>query len=109
MPIPSGMIARLRAGGGALDGQTTDEAARAALSRARASGLPSPFDPARTGSRRTGTEGGRIGAGVRPDRLAAALLIPVDERVLRILIQRAYPDALPEENHSPAEDTNDAA
>ena len=109
IPIPSGMIARLRAGGGALDGQATDEAARAALSRARSSGLPSPFDPARTGSRRAGTEGGRIGAGVRPDRLAAALLIPVDERALRILIQRAYPDALPEENHSLAEDTNDAA
>ena len=109
MPIPPGLVARLRTGGGSLDGRATDEAVRTALARARASGLPSPFDSARAGGRRAGTEGGRIGAGLRADRLAAALLVPVHDKALKILIRRAYPDVLPEGNDAPAEDTNHVA
>ena len=109
MPIPPGLVARLRTGGSNLDGRATDEAVRTALARARASGLPSPFDSARAGGRRAGTEGGRIGAGIRADRLAAALLIPVHDKALNILKQRAYPDVLPEGNDAPAEDTNHVA
>ena len=50
LPLPPGLLARLRAGGGSRDGRATDEAVRAALSRARASGLASPFE--RVGSSR---------------------------------------------------------
>lgn len=109
MPIPSGMIARLRAAGDNINGQATDEAARTALTRARASGLPSPFDPARTGSRHAGTTGGRIGAGLRPDRLAATLLIPVNDETMKTLVKLAYPEVFPGENAPPAEDTTNAA
>ena len=54
VPIPSGLVARLRASGGATDGYATDAAVRTALARARASGLPSPFDSIRAGGRRAG-------------------------------------------------------
>ncbi len=109
MPIPPGLLARLRAGGVSQDGHATDAAVRTALDRARASGLPSPFESGRAGGRRPGAEGGRIGAGLRADRLAAALLVPIDDRALKMLVERAFPEAFTEETVESAEDTNDAA
>ena len=109
IPLPPGLVARLRIGGDSLDGRATDAVVRAALARARASGLPSPFESGRAGGRRTGAEDSRIGAGLRPDRLAAALLIPIDDWALKGLVVRAYPDALDEEHLESAEDMNDAA
>lgn len=104
LPMPPGLLARLRAGGGSRDGRTTDEAVRVALSRARASGLASPFE--RVGSH--GHPSSRFGAGVRADRLAASLLIPIGERNLKALLARAWPGALPDDD-SQMEDTTDAA
>ena len=109
MPIPPGLVARLRTGGPSLDGSATDTVVRAALARARASGRPSPFEPERAGGRRSGAKGNRIGAGLRAERLAAALLIPIDDHALKMVVERAYPDALTEEHVESAEDTNDAA
>lgn len=108
MPVPPGLISRLRAGGDSLDGRATDAAVRLALARARASGLPTPFDGARAGARQSALEGGRMGAGVRADRLAAALLIPIGDQALTALIERAYPGALPEDNDMTTEDTTNA-
>ena len=93
MPVPPGLITRLRAGGNARDGRATDAAVRNAFGRARASGLPTPFDDMRWGFRKSAIEGGRMGAGVAADRLAAALLIPISERGLTSLLARAYPGA----------------
>ncbi len=104
LPLPPGLLARLRAGGGSRDGRATDEAVRTALVRARASGLASPFDPA--GSH--GHAASRIGVGVRADRLAASLLIPIGDRDLKALLARVWPDALPDDGF-PTEKTTDAA
>lgn len=90
LPVPPGLVARLRDGGSGRDGRATDDAVRTALARARASNLPSPFDPARAGGYRTDSDGGRIGAGVQADRLAAALLIPVHDWTLMKSLERAY-------------------
>lgn len=103
MPIPpGGPVARLRAGGGARDGRATDAAARAALTRARASGLVSPFESSRA-------ETGHIGAGLRADRLAAALLVPIDDNALKALVERVWPGAFPEDGTDSAEDVSNAA
>ena len=109
MPVPPGLVARLRAGGSSSDGRATDAAVRLALARARASGLPTPFAAARAGSRASTIEGGRMGAGVSADRLAAALLIPIGDRHLTALIERAYPGALPDDDNATTEDTTHAA
>ena len=109
MPVPPGLVARLRTGDDSRDGRATDAVVRAALARARASGLPSPFESGRAGGRRPGAEISRIGAGLRADRLAAALLIPIDDHALKILVGRAFPDTFPEEHVESAEDPNDAA
>ena len=109
LPIPPGLVSRLRAGGNNLGGYATDAAVRIALARARASGVPSPFDPARAGGRAGTGKGSRIGAGLPADRLAAALLIPVGDQALRTLINRAYSGAIPEGNTESMEDTFDAA
>ena len=61
----------------AADGASTAQAVGVAFSRARSSGLPSPFDPLRAGGRSSAEAAGRMGAGIPADRLAAALLIPV--------------------------------
>ena len=108
MPVPPGLIARLRAGGNSRDGRATDAAVRLALGRARASGLPTPFRAARPGSRVSTGEGGRMGAGVPADRLAAALLIPVSARELATLIERAYPGDPTDDDHVTTEDTTHA-
>ncbi len=104
LPLPPGLLARLRAGGSSRDGRTIDEAIRTALARARASGLASPFDPA--GS--YGHAASRIGAGIRADRLAASLLIPIGEYGLKALLARVSPESLPHDNF-PTEETTDAA
>ena len=100
LPLPQGLLARLRAARGCLNGQATDEAVRAAFNRARASGLVSVFDPARL----HGPPSSRIGAGVRADRLAASLLIPIRNRTLKKLLVQAYPN-----NNTHIQETNDAA
>jgi CRISPR-associated protein Csx17 len=98
LPVPPGLIARLRTG-------ETDAAVRSALARARASGLASPFDPARMGDTKT-----RFGAGLEGDRLAAALLIPLHPRDLHRLIDVAYAAPADDENTPPpSEETTDAA
>ena len=109
MPLPPGFVARLRAGGNSRDGRATDAAVRLALARARASGLPTPFGAARSGSRATTIEGGRMGAGVPADRLAAALLIPLGDRALAAMIERAFPGAPTDDDNVTTEDTTHAA
>ena len=108
LPVPPGLIVRLRAGGDSRDGRATDAAVRLALARARASGLPAPFADAHSGSRGSASAGGRMGAGVSADRLAAALLIPIDDRGLSALIARAYPGAPTDDDHLTTEDTTHA-
>ena len=105
LPVPPGLVPQLRAGGSHPDGRASDAAVRTALARARGSGIPSPFDPARSGGRPGIAERSRYGAGVPADRLAAALLIPIGDRALKALMDRAYPDAIAE----PMEATTDAA
>ena len=105
MPVPPGLVARLRAGGDSRDGRATDPVVRLALARARASGLPTPFDTSRSGAREPV---GRMGAGVPADRLAASLLIPIRDMALTALVERAYPGALPEDDNVTIEDTKNA-
>ena len=109
VPVPPGLVARLRTGGASLDGKATDAAVRIALARCRGSGVPSIFDPARAGGRAGAGENSRAGAGLRADRLAGALLIPVGDNGLKPLIDRAYPGAIPEHKSESMEVTTDAA
>ncbi len=104
LPVPPGLLARLRAGGGSRDGRVTDEAVRAGLIRARASGIASPFNP----SSSHGRGPSRIGVGVRADRLAASLLIPIGERDLKAMLARVWPGAVPDDE-SQMEGTTDVA
>ena len=108
MPVPRGILARLRASGDKRDGQATDLAVRTALARARASGLSTPFDAMRSSSGRTVVEGSRIGVGVAADRLAAALLIPIGKMTLTALLWRAYPGSLPENDKLITEELTNA-
>ena len=104
MPVPPGLIAHLRAGGGSPDGRATDAAVQLAMARARASGLTAPFGAAHSGSRGSILERGRMGAGVKGDRLAAALLIPISDLALTTLVKRAYPGTLTDHNDPTTED-----
>ncbi len=79
IPVPPGLVRRLRAG-------RVDEAVRLAMSRCRASGLASPFDGNRFDAASTS-----FGVSLDGERVAAALLIPLSEFGLRSLIERAYP------------------
>ena len=79
IPLPTGLLGRLRSG-------DVDEAVRLALARAGASGIGSPFRP---GSSSRGTTS--FGVGLSGRRLAAALLIPLHEHGSRALLQRTYP------------------
>ena len=108
IPIPPGLVGQLRAGGQRQDGRATDRAVRTAFSRARSSGLPSPYDPVQSGGGISPLHGGRIGVGVRPDRLAAAMLIPISDRGLSSLLRRAYPGTIPDTatTHSSEETPN---
>ena len=104
LPIPPEIVSRLRAGGTRCDGRMTDVVVRAALARARSSGMPSPFEFARSGGRRREVRAGRFGAGLSAARLAAALLIPVGGSVVKSLVDRAYPGVLTETNTESTED-----
>lgn len=84
MPIPPGLVTRLRTARGS-DQRRIGEAVRAAMARTRGSGLPSPFDS------RLSAPGARLAGGLPADRLAASLLIPIHDRALTALVQRAYP------------------
>ena len=78
LPQPPGLLARLRSG-------NVDEAVRLALSRARASGVASPF----AGGSATRTTG--FGVGLDGPRLAAAMLLPIQNHQLLSLLERTYP------------------
>ncbi len=104
LPVPPGLVARLRAGGNSRDGRAADAAVRTALSRASASGLVSPFDPARSRSGGVGASSGHLGAGVAADRLAAALLVPISNMGLKALLKRAFPGTLPENDTQTTEE-----
>lgn len=97
LPIPNGLIARLRAAGGSRHGHATNLAVREALARARASGWPSPFGFEQAAGLRAADTGGCIGAGLRADRLAASLLIPISEEATKSLVKRAFPEVFPDE------------
>lgn len=109
LPIPNGLIARMRAAGRSHRGHATNLAVGEALARARGSGLPSPFGPERTAGVRAGDVGGCIGAGLRADRLAASLLIPISEEATESLVERAFPGVFPDDTDESTEVTNHAA
>ena len=73
LPIPSGLVSRLRSG-------RVEEAVHMALTRAHASGIVCSF------AGRKISQKAQMGR-----RLAAALLIPLDEYGLKTLMERAYP------------------
>ena len=108
LPVPPELVPKLRTGGNRLDGRATDDAVRIALARMRGSGISSPFDSARSGGRPGVAECSRHGAGMPSDRLAAALLIPIGDQALKILVNRAYPGAIAEPITEPMESTTDA-
>ena len=105
IPTPPGLIGQLRAGGRTRDGRAVDHAVRTAFSRARSSGLPSPYDPIQSSVGVSTLRSGRIGVGVQPDRLAAAMLIPISDRGLTSLLRRAYPGAIPDTAIHSSEET----
>lgn len=108
IPIPPSLLGQLRAGGQSQDGRQIDQAVRAAFTRSRSSGLPSLYDPIQSAGGASVLNGGRIGIGIRPDRLAAAMLIPISDRGLASLLLRAYPGAIPDTAiHSLEETLND--
>ena len=106
VPIPPGLIGRLRRRAPSKDGRVIDLAVRAAFARARSSGLPSPYDPVRSEGRAAVLGTGRIGVGVQPDRLAAALLIPVADQALQSLLRRAFPGTIHDTHHPQEEEKN---
>ena len=106
VPMPPGLVARLRAGGDSRDGRSIGHAVLAAFSRARSSGMPSPYDPVASGGGASALRGGRIGAGIRPDRLAAAMLIPIADHGLASLLRRAYPGTIPDIAFHPQEESS---
>ena len=108
LPIPTGLVSRLRAAGNGRNGVATDQAVNAAFSRARSSGLSSPYGKLQAGGSSASGSGGRVGVGIRADRLAAALLIPVSRRALVSLLGRAYPESVTEPTES-TEDHPDAS
>ena len=108
LPIPPGLVGQLRGGGANPNGRATDAAVSAAFARARASGLSSPYDPIRSGGRQSSLHSGRIGVGLPPDRLAAALLIPVTDKALTSLLRQAYPGAVPDTTY-PTEETQNGS
>lgn len=94
IPIPPELVAQLRVGGRSLDGRVVDRAVLNTFERARASGMPSPFDPIQSGA--DALKCSRFGVGVRPDRLAASLLIPISDPDMKSLLRQAYPGVLTE-------------
>lgn len=100
LPVPLEVLSRLRTARG------VDEAVRIGLGRARSAGIACPFYESWTRPR-TGTVG-HPGFGVSARRLAAALLIPLDNRTLKDLIDRAYPGAIPDIRNTTEDVDNDA-
>jgi CRISPR-associated protein Csx17 len=90
LPVPPGLVARLRAG-------DIDSALMLACRRARASGLPLTFELGRKNV-----------ADVEGPRLLAALLIPIRQTNLERVMKRAYP-ALFDDTKTPKENPADAA
>ena len=109
LPIPSGLLPRLRAAGSSRDGRATNEAVRIALARARGSGATSPFDAVRSGGRRPSGEVSLFGAGLRADRLAASMLIPISDYALKSLWARAYTESTAEQAGNQQEHATDGA
>ena len=107
LPIPPGLVSRLRAGGGSLNGRVVAGVVHTAFTRARSSGLASPYDAGESGSGVAARYSNRIGVGIRPDRLAAAMLIPISRRGLARLLHRAYPGATSDNANPPPEETSD--
>ena len=105
IPIPPDLVGQLRAGGQSEDGRVIDRAVRLAFSRARSSGLPSIYDPLQAAGGASVQNGGRIGVGIRADRLAAAMLIPISNRGLASLLLRAYPGSIPDTASQSLEET----
>lgn len=109
LPVPSGLLPPLRAAGSSRDGRATNEAVRIAFARARGSGATSPFDAVRSGGRRPSGEKSLFGAGLRADRLAASMLIPVSDYALQSLWARAYIESTAEQAGNHQEKTTDGA
>ena len=109
MPIPPGLVAHLRRGGSRRDGRATNFAFGVAIARARASGLPSPFDASVTGGRLGTADVSCFGAGIAANRLAAAMLIPITDHALVGLLNRAYPGAVAVPDAQSTEEMIDAA
>ena len=91
IPVPPGLVTQLRAGGQSLDGRVISRAVLNAFERARSSGIPSPFDPIKSGAGAHARQCGRFGVGVRPDRLTASLLIPIFDSGVKSLLRQSYP------------------
>ncbi len=89
LPVPPGLVARLRTG-------DVGAAMALALQRARASGLPISFEPRREDA-----------VGIDGPRLLAALLIPIRQMDLGRVMQRAYPRLF--ESKEPLQLKEDAA
>ncbi len=106
IPIPPNLIGLLRSGGTSLDGREINRAVHSAFARARSSGLISSYDPIRSSGGAAALGSSRIGVGVRPDRLAAAMLIPISNFGLSSLLRRAYPGTIAGTNHSSEETPN---
>ena len=94
IPVPPGILPLLRSAAG-NDSRRIRDAVHLGLQRARASGIPSLFD-----ERSRGALVAWLG-GVAADRLAASLLIPINDLALKALLRRAYPH--------PEEEPEDAA
>lgn len=100
IPIPPNIIDPLRTGGESRDGRAIARAVRSAFVRASSSGLISPLYPIQSLGGPASIRSDRIGVGLRPDRLAAAMLIPISSYGLASLLRRAYPGAVPDSaNH----------
>ncbi len=108
IPIPPSLVARLRAGDQSKNGRVIDRSVRIAFARSRSSGLPSIYDPIQISGGESGQKCSRIGVGIRPDRLAASMLIPISNHGLASLLLRAYPGSIPDTIfHSLEETLND--
>ena len=94
IPEPPGLVTQLRMGGRSLDGRAISRAVLNAFERARSSGIISAFDPIQSGAGVHARKCGRFGVGVRPDRLAASLLIPIYDSGMKSLMRQAYPGVL---------------
>ena len=93
LPVPPTLLRVLSTATG-RDATATNTAVDAALRRAGSSGLRSPYDAARAGGRSELRGGRYVGAGLRGDRIAAAMLIPISDRGVRGVLRSAYPDSI---------------